>query len=42
MTNKKTRIKHMPEFKAEDLKLAERVGLAAARQLFLHDSQIYG
>ena len=43
MTTKKTRIKHSPEFKAEALKLAERVGVAAAaRQLSLHESQIYG
>ncbi len=43
MTTKKTRIKHSPEFKAEALKLAEKVGVAvAARQLSLHESQIYG
>ena len=43
MTTKKTRIKHAPEFKAEALKLAEKVGVAtAARQLSLHESQIYG
>ncbi len=30
MTNKKKRIIHSPEFKAEDLKLAEKVGVAAA------------
>ncbi len=42
MTTKKTRIKHSPEFKAEALKLAEKVGVAAtARQLSLHESQIY-
>ncbi len=42
-TNKKTRIKHSPEFKAEALKLSEKVGVAAAaRQLGLHESQIYG
>ncbi|CAM3382723.1 transposase [Vibrio cholerae] len=44
MTNKK-RIIHSPEFKAEAeaLKLAEKVGVAAtARQLSLHESQIYG
>ncbi len=41
MTTKKTRIKHSPEFKAEALKLAEKVGVAAAaRQLSLHESQI--
>ncbi|MCF4174726.1 IS3 family transposase [Vibrio sp. McD22-P3] len=43
MTNKKKRIIHSPEFKAETLKLAETVGVAAAaRQLSLHESQIYG
>lgn len=43
MTNKKTRIIHSSEFKAEALKLAEKVGVAAtARQLSLHESQIYG
>ena len=42
MTNKPRR-KHDPEFKAEALKLAEKVGVAAAaRQLSLHESQIYG
>ncbi len=36
MTNKKKRIIHSPEFKAEALKLAEKVGVAAAaRQLSL-------
>ncbi|UTZ41385.1 hypothetical protein [Vibrio campbellii] len=34
MTSKKKRIIHSPEFKAEALKLAEKVGVAAAaRQL---------
>ncbi len=43
MTTKKTRIKHSPEFKAETLKLADKEGVAAAaRQLSLHESQIYG
>jgi transposase-like protein len=43
MTDKKKRIIHSPEFKAEALKLAEKVGVvAAARQLSLHESQIYG
>ncbi|CAE6939215.1 Transposase [Vibrio sp. B1FLJ16] len=43
MTTNKTRIKHSPEFKVEALKLAEKVGVAAAaRQLGLHSSQIYG
>ncbi|ENV5864701.1 hypothetical protein ACFJ9Q_002351 [Vibrio parahaemolyticus] len=41
MTNKKKRIIRSPEFKAEALKLAEKVGVAAAtRQLSLHESQI--
>lgn len=39
MTTKKTRIKHSPEFKAEALRLAEKVGVAAtARQ---QDSFLY-
>ncbi|CDT15077.1 IS3 element protein InsE [Vibrio coralliirubri] len=43
MTTKKTRIKHSPEFNAKALKLAEKVGVAAAaRQLSLNESQIYG
>ncbi len=43
MTTKKTRIKHSSEFKAEALKLADKVGVAAAaRQFSLHESQIYG
>lgn len=43
MTTKNTRIKHVPEFKAGALKLAEKVGVAAAeRQLWLYESQIYG
>ena len=43
MTSKKKRIIHSPEFKAETLKLAEKVGVAAAaRQPSLHESQIYG
>lgn len=43
MTTKKTRIKHTSEFKAEALKLADKVGVAAAaRQLSLYESQIYG
>ena len=43
MTTKKTRIKHTPEFKAEALKLAEKVSVAAAaRQQLLHKYQIYG
>lgn len=43
MKSKKKRIIHSPEFKAETLKLADKVGIAAAaRQLSLHESQIYG
>ncbi|GMM91214.1 hypothetical protein MTsN2n6_41900 [Vibrio fortis] len=43
MTNKKKRIIHSPEFKAEALKLAEKMGVAAAaRQLSLYESQLYG
>ena len=34
MTTKKTRIKHTPEFKAETLKLADKVGVAAAARKF--------
>ncbi len=42
MTNKKKRIIYSPEFKAETLKLAEKVGAAAAaRQLSLDESQVY-
>jgi transposase len=33
MTTKKTRIKHSPEFKAEALKLADKVGVAAAARV---------
>ena len=39
MTTKKARIKHADTFKAEVLKLAEKV---TARQLSLYESQIYG
>lgn len=43
MTTKKAGIKHAPEFKPEALKLGEKVGVAAAaRQLSLYESQIYG
>jgi len=42
MTIKKKRIIHSPEFKAEALKLAEKIGVAAAaRPLSLYQSQIY-
>ena len=33
MTNKKKRIIHSPEFRAETLKLAEKVGVAAVAKL---------
>jgi transposase len=40
---KTVRIRHSAEFKAEALKLAETVGVnAAAKQLGLHASQLYG
>ncbi len=43
MTSKKKRIIHSPKFKVETLKLADKVRVAAAaRQLSLHESQIYG
>lgn len=45
LTGKKTttRRQHTPEFLAEALALAEKVGVAkAARELGLHDSQLYG
>ncbi len=43
MTSKKKPIIHSPEFKAEILKLAEKVRVAAAaRQLSLNEPQIYG
>ena len=43
-SKKKTvRTRHSAEFKAEALKLAEKVGVnAAASQLGLHGSQLYG
>ena len=42
MANKKKRIIHYSEFKDEALKLAEGMGVAAARPLFLHEPQSYG
>lgn len=43
MTSKKKRIIHSTEFKAEFLKLAEKVGVAAEElQLGLHESRLYG
>jgi len=42
MTIKKNRKTHTAEFKAEALKLAERIGVAeAARQLKIYQSQLY-
>lgn len=42
-TKKATRKQHSPEFKAEALALAERIGVPkAAKELGLHDSQLYG
>ena len=42
-TKKTTRRKHSPEFRAEALALAEKIGIpAAAKELGLHDSQLYG
>lgn len=42
MTPKKQRQKYAPEFKAETLKLAEKVSVAAAaKELGLKESQIY-
>ncbi len=42
MTTKQNRKTYTAEFKAEALKLAERVGVAeAARQLKLYETQIY-
>ncbi|MEL7631850.1 IS3 family transposase [Pectobacterium aroidearum] len=41
-TNKKPRKQHTPEFRDEALKLAERIGVAAAaRELSLYESQLY-
>ncbi|CAD5571160.1 transposase [Escherichia coli] len=41
-TSKKTRKKHSHEFRNEALKLAERIGVAAAaRELSLYKSQLY-
>jgi transposase len=42
-TGKATRKRYSPEFKSEALALAERVGIGgAAKQLGLHESQLYG
>ena len=41
-TTKKIRKQHTPEFCSEALKLAERIGIAAAaRKLSLYESQLY-
>lgn len=41
-TSKKPRKQHTPEFRNEALKLAERIGdAAAARELSLYESQLY-
>ena len=41
-TTKKLRKQHTPEFRNEAMKLAERIGVAAAaRELSLYESQIY-
>ena len=37
-TSKKPRKQHTPEFRAEALKLAEHIGVAAARELSLYES----
>lgn len=40
--SKKPRKQHTPEFRTEALKLAERIGVAAAaRELSLYESQLY-
>jgi transposase len=40
--SKKPRKQHTPEFRSEALKLAERIGVAAAaRELSLYESQLY-
>ncbi|EBY7822667.1 TPA: transposase, partial [Salmonella enterica subsp. enterica serovar Enteritidis] len=41
-TTKKPRKQHTPEFRQEAMKLAERIGVAAAaRELNLYESQLY-
>lgn len=41
-TNNKPHKQHSPEFRQEALKLAERIGVAAAaRELSLYESQLY-
>ena len=42
-TKKATRRQHSPEFREEALALAEKIGIPkAAKELGLHDSQLYG
>jgi len=42
LTSKKPRKQHTPAFRQEALKLAERIGVAAAaRELSLYESQLY-
>ena len=42
-TKKTSRKQHSPEFKEEALALAEKIGIPkAAKELGLHDSQLYG
>lgn len=42
LTSKKSRKQHTPEFRQEALKLAERIGVAAAaHELSLYESQVY-
>jgi len=41
LTSKKPRKQHTPQFRQEALKLAERIGVAAARELSLYESQLY-
>lgn len=40
-TQKQPRKQYTPEFRQEALKLAERIGVAAARELSLYESQLY-
>ena len=42
-TKKTTRRKYAPEFRAEALALAEKIGISkAAKELGVHESQLYG
>ncbi|WP_021015407.1 IS3 family transposase [Prodigiosinella confusarubida] len=40
-TSKASRKQYTPEFRNEALKLAERIGVAAAREFSLYESQLY-